>query len=52
LIYPPGIPICIPGELITEDMVEEIIYCQENSSFVQKDSWEPDNILVVDDTSE
>jgi len=52
LIYPPGIPICIPGELITGDMVEEIIYCQENSSCVQKDSWEEDTVLVVDDADE
>jgi arginine/lysine/ornithine decarboxylase len=51
LIYPPGIPICIPGELMTADMVEEIIYCLENSNFVQKDSLETDTILVVDDES-
>ena len=52
MIYPPGIPICIPGELITAETIEEIIYCQENSDCVQKDSWEADCILVVDETGE
>ncbi|MCL2142506.1 MAG: aminotransferase class V-fold PLP-dependent enzyme [Methanimicrococcus sp.] len=52
MIYPPGIPICIPGELITAETVEEIIYCQENSDCVQKDSKEEDTILVIDDTGE
>ncbi|MDV0446527.1 Arginine decarboxylase [Methanosarcinaceae archaeon Ag5] len=47
MIYPPGIPICIPGELITPETVEEIIYCRENSACVQKDSREADRILVV-----
>ncbi|WNY26720.1 aminotransferase class I/II-fold pyridoxal phosphate-dependent enzyme [Methanolapillus ohkumae] len=47
MIYPPGIPICIPGELITPETVEEIIYCRENSDCVQKDSREADRILVV-----
>lgn len=49
MIYPPGIPICIPGELITAETVDEILYCQENSNCVQKDSKEVDKILVVDD---
>lgn len=47
MIYPPGIPICIPGELITAETVEEILYCQANSNCVQKDSREQDKILVV-----
>lgn len=47
MIYPPGIPICIPGELITAESIDEILYCQENSNCVQKDSREPDKILVV-----
>jgi Arginine/lysine/ornithine decarboxylases len=50
MIYPPGIPICIPGELITAEIIEEILYCQENSSGVQKDSKESDKILVVDNS--
>ena len=48
MIYPPGIPICIPGELITAETIDEILYCQENSNCVQKDSKESDKILVVD----
>lgn len=48
MIYPPGIPICIPGELITADMADEILYCQKNSNCVQKDSKETGQILVVD----
>jgi arginine/lysine/ornithine decarboxylase len=49
MLYPPGIPICIPGELITAETVDEILYCQVNSNCVQKDSREPDLILVVVD---
>lgn len=49
MIYPPGIPICIPGELITPESVDEILYCQENSNCVQKDSKEATQILVVDE---
>ncbi|WNY28653.1 Arginine decarboxylase [Methanimicrococcus stummii] len=52
MIYPPGIPICIPGELITAETIDEILYCQENSNCVQKDSKEADKILVVDDGEE
>ncbi|MCL2863874.1 MAG: aminotransferase class I/II-fold pyridoxal phosphate-dependent enzyme [Methanimicrococcus sp.] len=52
MIYPPGIPICIPGELITAEMVEEILYCQKNSNCVQKDSKETDKILVVEGGAE
>ncbi|MDL2261119.1 aminotransferase class V-fold PLP-dependent enzyme [Methanimicrococcus sp. OttesenSCG-928-J09] len=52
MIYPPGIPICIPGELITAETIEEILYCQENSDCVQKDSKEKNHILVVDEGEE
>lgn len=52
MIYPPGIPICIPGELITAETIDEILYCQENSNCVQKDSKETDKILVVDEGEE
>jgi len=52
MIYPPGIPICIPGERITAETVDDILYCQENSNCVQKDSKETDKILVVDNADE
>lgn len=47
MIYPPGIPLCIPGERITSETIAEICYCKDNCSCMQKDSIEADKILVV-----
>lgn len=47
MIYPPGIPLCVPGERITSETIAEICYCKDNCSCMQKDSIEPDKILVV-----
>lgn len=47
MIYPPGIPLCIPGEKITSETIAEICYCKDNCSCMQKDSIESDKILVV-----
>lgn len=47
MIYPPGIPLCIPGEKITGETLAEICYCKDNCSCMIKDSFEPDKILVV-----
>jgi arginine decarboxylase len=34
MCYPPGIPIVAPGELITEAVVEHILYAQEKGCFL------------------
>jgi len=34
MAYPPGIPICAPGELITKEIVEMIHYAKSKGSFI------------------
>ncbi len=49
MIYPPGIPIAIPGELITKDALELIDFYQENGGVLLSDS--PDGYIKVIDQS-
>ena len=35
MCYPPGIPILTPGERITEDIIEYILYAQEKGCSLQ-----------------
>ncbi len=35
MCYPPGIPILAPGEMITEEIVEYIIYAREMGCSMQ-----------------
>ena len=28
-LYPPGIPFLVPGEIITKQLIEDILYCEE-----------------------
>jgi arginine/lysine/ornithine decarboxylase len=35
MCYPPGIPILAPGELITEEIIEYIIYAKEKGCSMQ-----------------
>ena len=34
MAYPPGIPICAPGEYITKEIVEMIHYAKSKGSFI------------------
>ena len=34
MIYPPGIPMLIPGEYITEDFLNDLAFYQENGSVI------------------
>lgn len=34
MIYPPGIPMLIPGEFITKDFIEDITFYEENGSVI------------------
>jgi lysine decarboxylase len=47
MIYPPGIPIVIPGEVIDIDILNNIIYYQNSDSVIIKDS-EDFLIKVID----
>lgn len=34
MVYPPGIPIIAPGELITQEAIDYIVYAKERGSFL------------------
>ena len=34
MCYPPGIPILAPGEMITKEIIDYIIYAKEKGSFL------------------
>ncbi len=46
-IYPPGIPIITPGEVITEEAVNIIKSADENSLNLQKSTTEKFNVILV-----
>ena len=46
--YPPGIPLLLPGEVITEEILEALeIYYAENANILKSRSREKDRIFVV-----
>ena len=48
MCYPPGIPIIAPGEIITDEIVEYIMYAKEKGCFMtgtQDSSIEKINVL-------
>ncbi len=47
MIYPPGIPIVIPGEVITSEVIEQIKYYLKKGSALQSD-LESNQIQIVD----
>ncbi|MCL1902977.1 MAG: aminotransferase class I/II-fold pyridoxal phosphate-dependent enzyme [Oscillospiraceae bacterium] len=48
MCYPPGIPIAAPGELITRDIIEYILYAKEKGCFMTGTRDEAvENIMVV-----
>lgn len=48
MCYPPGIPILAPGEMITEEIIEYIIYVKEKGCSMQgTEDPEVENILVL-----
>jgi arginine decarboxylase len=47
MIYPPGIPIVIPGEIITQDMIDDFAFYKEQGSTILSDT-ESGFIKVVD----
>ncbi len=48
MIYPPGIPIVIPGELITRDFIEHYLYLREQHIVILKDEDDDSKILILD----
>jgi arginine decarboxylase len=50
MVYPPGIPILAPGELITQEAIDYILYAKEKGSFltgIEDTSIEYINVLEV-----
>ncbi|WP_249872094.1 aminotransferase class I/II-fold pyridoxal phosphate-dependent enzyme [Oceanobacillus saliphilus] len=47
MIYPPGIPLVIPGELISEDVIQQYHYYQETLGNVLTDTKEANHITVI-----
>ncbi|MFU8792726.1 MAG: aminotransferase class I/II-fold pyridoxal phosphate-dependent enzyme [Acholeplasmataceae bacterium] len=47
MIYPPGIPIVIPGEIITQDMIDDFAFYKKSGSTILSDT-EAGLIKIVD----
>ena len=47
MIYPPGIPIVIPGEIITQDMIDDFAFYKKSGSTILSDT-ESGLIKIVD----
>ena len=47
MIYPPGIPIVIPGEIISEDIIDDLDFYRKNGSTILSDT-ESGFIKVID----
>ncbi len=52
MIYPPGIPIIIPGELITTEFIEHYNYLQTQHVLILKDSQQSNMIQIIDKNME
>ena len=46
MIYPPGIPLIIPGEIFNKDIIERIKYYRRTHATVLSDY--PDKVSVID----
>lgn len=49
MIYPPGIPIIIPGEVFTQEVINEIKYFQKNKATILSDWSTTNEVSVVDE---
>jgi len=48
MIYPPGIPLCIPGELISDELIEHYLYLKAEGTITISDDDDPNLIKVID----
>jgi arginine/lysine/ornithine decarboxylase len=49
MIYPPGIPLCIPGEMLTEDIIDYYKFYKSQKCVVINDDENPDYIKILGD---
>lgn len=47
MIYPPGIPVVIPGEIITKEIVDMLTFYKENNGVILNDA--PDGMMKIID---
>ena len=47
MIYPPGIPIVIPGEIISQDILEDLEFYQRSGSVILSDT-EGGYVKIID----
>lgn len=52
MIYPPGIPLVIPGEMITKEIIDHYIYLREEGSITLNDDDDPFMIKILDNSKE
>lgn len=52
MIYPPGIPLVIPGELITHEIIHHYLYLQGEGCITLNDDDDPYKIKILDKSQE
>ena len=52
MIYPPGIPLVIPGEMITKEIIDHYLYLKEEGSITLNDDDDPFMIKILDNSKE
>lgn len=52
MIYPPGIPLVIPGEMITDEIIAHYLYLKKEGTITLNEDDDPYKIQILDKTTE
>lgn len=52
MVYPPGIPLIIPGEMITQQLIDHYLYLQKEGALILHDDEDLYQIQVIDTSQE
>lgn len=52
MMYPPGIPLIIPGEVITQNLIDHYLYLKKEGVLILHDDEDPYKIHVIDNSQE
>ena len=52
MIYPPGIPIVIPGEMITDELISHYLYLKNEGTIILNEDDDPFMVQILDKTQE
>ncbi len=52
MVYPPGIPLIIPGELITKDIIDHYLYLKSEGTITLNEDDDPYMIQILDGSKE